>query len=155
MPTESHPTDQELLQSADGGLPSGRTAQIRVHLTACWDCRARMAELEGVIAEFARAHRQSFDSELPPIAGPRALLRARLAELSSKPKASSWRQFVQFMFASRGAAYLSLALLAISVVGQLFSDTPSCTHQTHRLLHSCVGSFQILTSRRAPRAAFR
>jgi hypothetical protein len=120
MPTEFHPTNQELLQSADGELPSGRTAQIRVHLAACWDCRARMAELEGVIAELARAHRQSLDSELPPIAGPRALLRARLAELASEPKAGSLRQFVQFMFASRRAAYLSLALLAISVVGQLF-----------------------------------
>jgi hypothetical protein len=120
MPTEFHLTDQELLQSADGELRSRRTAQIRAHLATCWDCRARMAELEGVIAEFARTHRQSLDSELPPIAGPRALLRARLAELASKPRASSWRQFVQFIFASRGAAYLSLALLVVSVVGQIF-----------------------------------
>ena len=118
MPADFHPTDQELLQSADGELPSRRAAQIRTHLAACWDCRARMAEVEGTIAEFARAHRQTLDSQLPPIAGPRALLRAQLAALAAKPEAGSRRQFFRFTSASRAAAYLCLALFVAAVVSQ-------------------------------------
>jgi anti-sigma factor RsiW len=120
MLTDFHPTDQELLQAADGELPSRRAAKIRAHLASCWNCRARMAEMEGTIAEFARAHRQTHDSQLPPVAGPRALLKARLAELAAKPKASSWQQFFEFTSANRTAAYLCLALLVSAVASQLF-----------------------------------
>jgi hypothetical protein len=80
----AHPAEEELLLSADGELPNRRVAQIRAHLTGCWECRARMAEMEGTIAEFIRARHQAIDPTLPPIAGPRALLRAQLAELTSK-----------------------------------------------------------------------
>ena len=52
---------------------------------------ARMAEIEDTIADFARAHRQTLDPQLPPIAGPRALLRAQLAEQVSRPPVRSWR----------------------------------------------------------------
>src|ERR1700678_2507632 len=85
-----HLTDQDLLLAADGELPTRRAAQVGAHLAACWDCRARMAEIEGTIADFARTHRQTLDPKLPPIAGPRALLRSQLAELASKREASSW-----------------------------------------------------------------
>ena len=53
-----HLSDEELLLAADGELPTGRAAQVHAHLAACWSCRARMAEIEGTIADFARAHRQ-------------------------------------------------------------------------------------------------
>jgi hypothetical protein len=115
-----HLSDQELLLAADGELPARRSAEVRNHLSACWDCRARMAGVEGTIAEFARAHRHILDSRLSPIAGPRALLRARLAELAAKPEVSSWRQFFRITSASRATAYLCLALLLVALVGQLF-----------------------------------
>jgi anti-sigma factor RsiW len=73
---ELHLSDQDLLLAADGELPSRRAAQVHVHLAACWNCRARTAEIEASIVDFARAHRQTLDPQLPPIAGPRALLRA-------------------------------------------------------------------------------
>jgi len=79
-----HISDQELLLAADGELPTRRTTQVRTHLANCWDCRVRMAETEAAIIDFARAHRRTFDSQLPPVASPRALLRAQLAELASK-----------------------------------------------------------------------
>ena len=94
-------SDQELLLAADGELPTRRAAQVHVHLAACWSCRARMAEIEGTIADFARAHRQTLDPQLPPIAGRRALLRTQLAELASKRRASSWRWFFQFTLGRR------------------------------------------------------
>jgi hypothetical protein len=120
MPTDSHPTDQELLLAADGELAARRAAQIHAHIAACWNCRARMAVAEGTLAEFARVHREVLDSQLPPIAGPRALLRARLAEVAAKPQAGSWHRFLQFTFASRAAAYLCLTLVVAAVVGQFF-----------------------------------
>jgi hypothetical protein len=87
----NHVTDQELLLAADGELPSRHSARVRAHLEACWDCRARRVEIEAAIIDFARAHRQSLDPQLPPAAGPRALLRARLAQLAaSRPSRPRW-----------------------------------------------------------------
>ncbi len=114
-----HMSDQELLLAADGELPSRRAAQVHAHLAACWDCRARMAEIEGTIADFARAHRQTLDSQLPPIAGPRALLRAQLAELASQREASSWRWLFQFASATRATAIVCVAVCIAAVGGGL------------------------------------
>ncbi|MGA9355359.1 MAG: hypothetical protein WBV46_16830, partial [Terriglobales bacterium] len=89
-PSNLHPSDQDLLLAADGELASRRVGDVRAHLAACWDCRARMAEIEGTIADFARAHRHALDLQIPPIDGSRALLRARLAQAAAEPPARSW-----------------------------------------------------------------
>src|SRR5580700_8184587 len=75
-----HPSDRDLLLQADGELSPQRSDEIRQHLSACRMCRERMAELEDAIADFVRAYRSEAGVELPPIEGPRARLRARLAE---------------------------------------------------------------------------
>ena len=106
-----HPSDQELLRTADGELPAGRAAQVRAHLTACWDCRARMGEIEGAIADFTRAHHNALDPELPPIDGPRALLRARLTELKTKSRVGPWWRALQFTPGTWAAAYICVAFL--------------------------------------------
>ena len=77
----SHLSDEELVLLVDGELPRRNSAKAQAHLSACWDCRSRMARIESTIHEFMQAHRGSI-SELPPGTGPRALLKARLAELS-------------------------------------------------------------------------
>jgi hypothetical protein len=126
--SDTHLSDQELLLAADGELPTRRAAQVHAHLAACWDCRARIAEIEGTIADFARGHRQSLDPELPPIAGPRALLRAQLAELASQRQGSSWRrlfqfasfQFTSFQFTSvaRATAFVCVTLFVAAMAGR-------------------------------------
>jgi len=78
----SHLADEELLRWMDGELRRRRAGMVRAHLAACWDCRSRLAQIETSIHEFMRVH-QSSTSELPPSAGPRALLQAKLAELAS------------------------------------------------------------------------
>jgi hypothetical protein len=105
-----HLSDQELLLAADGELPTRRAAQVHAHLAACWGCRARMAEVETAIADFARAHRQTLDPQLPHIAGPRALLRAQMTELASKREVSSWPWLFQFASATRTAAFVCVAI---------------------------------------------
>lgn len=119
-----HLSDQEMLLAADGELPTHRATQVHAHLAACWDCRARMAEIEAAIVDFARAHRQTLDSQLPPIAGPRALLRAQLAELASKREAGSWQRF-QVSSATRAAAFLCVAMLVGAVAGRLLFQHPT------------------------------
>ncbi|MGA9471317.1 MAG: hypothetical protein WBV36_02565 [Terriglobales bacterium] len=115
----AHLSDQELLRAADGELPTRRADEVNAHLAACWDCRARMAEIEGTIADFARAHRHDLDSQLPPMDGPRALLRAQLAELASQPPTRSSQWLFQFN-SLRGAAIAALLLFAAAVGGMVF-----------------------------------
>src|SRR5580698_5589562 len=111
-----HLSDQEMLLAADGELSTRRAAQVHLHLAECWACRARMAEIEATIVDFARAHRQTLDPQLPPIAGPRALLKAQLAELSSNQESNSgW--LLHFAPATRVAAFVCAALLIAAVVG--------------------------------------
>src|SRR5208282_5378584 len=114
-----HLSDQELLLSADGELSRRRAAEVRAHLETCWDCRARMTEIEGTIVDFARAYRRVRNPKLPSVDGPRALLKVQLTELTAKSKVGSWRRFFWLGPASRTALYVGIALFLIVVVGKL------------------------------------
>ncbi|HVM91533.1 MAG TPA: hypothetical protein VMT67_01915 [Terriglobales bacterium] len=113
-----HLSDQELLQAADGELPARRADQVHAHLAACWDCRARMGEIEQTIADFARAHRRA-NSDLPPIDGPRSLLLAQLGELAAHPPAHAWWPF-RFDSFVRTAAVVTVALFLVAIGGVFF-----------------------------------
>jgi hypothetical protein len=137
MLTENmHISDQELLQTADGELPNRRADLVHAHLAACWTCRARMAEIEGTIADFVRAHRQSFDSELPSAEGPRALLRAQLSELASKPRVDSEPWLSRFTLATRTMA-ICVAVLTAALVGGLMLQ-----HSIQRGVNASVDPFE-------------
>src|ERR1700683_1195240 len=86
---ESHLSDQEVVLAADDELPSARAEQAAAHLLECWPCRARKQEMEHAIADFVHLHRGHLDPLLPPPAGPRALLKAQLAEMAAAPQ--PWR----------------------------------------------------------------
>jgi hypothetical protein len=73
-----HPTERELLMAADGELASHDHDAIRRHLETCWDCRARMAEIEGTITQYVQLRRREIDTILPPIDGPKAELESLL-----------------------------------------------------------------------------
>ena len=75
-----HPPDDQLLLWLDGELRSAEKAELSAHLESCWTCRARVQALESTILDFVRARNQALDPALPSIAGPRALLRARLEQ---------------------------------------------------------------------------
>jgi predicted anti-sigma-YlaC factor YlaD len=132
-----HLSDREMLLAADGEHSTRRAAQVHVHLSECWACRARMAEIEQAIADFARAHQQTLDPQLPPIAGPRALLRARLAESASKREADSWRRLLHFTPATHAAAFLCAAVLIAVVVGRILVH-----HSTLRGANSIVAALE-------------
>ena len=74
----------------EGELSPREEKLIRSHLEECWKCRARRQELENAIAGFVRVHQREFEPKLPPVAGPRALLKAQLDQLSaSEPQGLS------------------------------------------------------------------
>jgi anti-sigma factor RsiW len=107
---DSHFSDQQLLLDLEGELPGREAKLVREHLLACWECRVRRQELEGAIADFVRVHKREREPELPSAAGPRALLKARLAELSSDRPA--WFSRLRFL---RTAGAI-LAVLALGTV---------------------------------------
>jgi len=80
---DPHPSDEEMLLAADGELPPGRARTVNRHLAGCWTCRTRMSQLETTIRSFLEVHRSGLDPRLPSATGPRALLKAQLAELAA------------------------------------------------------------------------
>jgi anti-sigma factor RsiW len=132
-----HPRDEELLMTADGELSGRRATRVRAHLASCWDCRARMAEIEDTIADFAQGYRLHCGPELPPIDGARAQLKARLAELAAKPRADSWPRFFRFAPTMRVAAYICVTIFITAAISKIFVQPPGMS-----TLHSGVVAFE-------------
>lgn len=109
-----HVSDEDLSRMKDGELSSRRAQEVRAHLEACWDCRARMEQIQSTINDFARAHHAEFDKQLPPDAGPRALLLARLGESSSETRMPWWQRAFPFSPRLPQVAVAGVALLTIA-----------------------------------------
>lgn len=101
--------------AADGELSARDDHRVHAHLNSCWHCRTRQQEIEASISEFIRIHRRTFDSQIPPADGPRALLKAHLAQLAGKQRSSclywfraiSWRLSAAILAAACGLGALS------------------------------------------------
>ncbi len=111
---ESHLSDQDLLLAVDGELSPRETGRVQSHLVACWACRVRKQEIETAIGEFVRFQRQSFDVRIPSPDGPRALLKAQLAQLAEAQGGSRlpWLRLVSWRF----GWVLVAAVLAVATV---------------------------------------
>ena len=127
---DQHISHSELLAAADGELDGARAAKVREHLVACWSCRTQMKTIEDTIAAFIHAHQES--SQAPLADGPRALLRARLAELANQAP-SSHDRFADFFLQGNRLAWVGgmmAALTAILVVVGIIQ----VSQQTYRLM---------------------
>jgi len=112
-PSMHHVQDEELICLADGELTPKQAAQVDAHLEACWECRARMEEIQCTITGFVRTHHAEFDGQLPPADGPRALLRARLAECGSPSQTRWWMRV--FQVGLPRVAFVCLLLIATAL----------------------------------------
>jgi hypothetical protein len=112
QPQDSHLSDRKLLLDLDGELSAHESKQVREHLGECWTCRARRHELENTISDFVRAHHSRLDANLPSAAAPRALLKARLAQLSAAEPSgrSTWFALPTGAWAIAAAACAILCL---------------------------------------------
>jgi hypothetical protein len=116
---ESHLSDQELLLVVDGELSPRESGRVQSHLAACWACRVRKQEIETAIGEFVRLQRQDFDLRIPPPEGPRALLKAQLAQQAGPERISRlpWFHSVSLRF---GWAVLAVVLALATVTPFVF-----------------------------------
>jgi anti-sigma factor RsiW len=94
MSCDFHPSGEELLMAIDGELSGRQFARVESHLASCWACRVRKQELETAIADFIPFQRTSLGDHIPPADGPRALLRARLRQLSDGDSRPGWLHFL-------------------------------------------------------------
>lgn len=141
---DSHLSDQCLLADIEGELPARDQAAVNSHLEACWACRTRRKEIEDAIGEYMRLHQREFEPELPPIEGPRALLKARIAQLAAAaPRADWFGPFQRKDWALAAAA-------CVLVAGSLF-----IAHSvvTRRDVAAMGAAFSIPDSRLTPGAA--
>jgi Putative zinc-finger len=118
---ESHLSDQEMLLAVDGELSPHEAERVESHLAACWTCRVRKQEIETAIGEFVRFQRQSFDLRIPPSDGPRALLKAQLAQRAEAERTSRlrWPLPVSWRF---GWALLAAIVAVATVTSLVFRD---------------------------------
>ena len=114
---DHHVPDEELLSFADGELEPARAAAVGNHLSACWVCRTRRAEMEVAITEFVRLHNQSLALKIPPPDGPRALLKVRLAEATNAQPVHGWFDQLRFLLSRPRMTYVVVALRNPSAVG--------------------------------------
>ena len=105
-----HLSDQDLTLLLDGELAAARASAMQGHLSHCWQCRTRRAQLEQAIAGYVQLHQRTIAAEslgAPSAAGPAALLRANMAAAVSPGRSNA--------FALRWAAPALLSALAVGV----------------------------------------
>lgn len=143
--TDRHLSTQELLQFADGELSLPDTARAKSHLAACWECRARLRQSENTISEIMDLHHRVFDPQLPPDAGPRALLKARLAEMIISPAKSRWDRFTVTL----GVAAVVLMMFTAGILVAHYTTAS----KMKRLQASAFGTLAVPDRRLTPGAA--
>jgi hypothetical protein len=117
---DAHISDEDLLLAIDSELETQEAAEVETHLLTCWDCRARRQEIEDAIAVYVRVHQRNLNSRIPPAAGPRALLKARLslvAETTPAPPRSFLRGGLPPLWLQAAAVAL-IAVLATVIAGR-------------------------------------
>ncbi len=106
--------------TVDGELSSGDTALAQSHLAACWSCRTRKQEIEAAISEFVRMHGGYFDMQIPSANGPRALLKARMAQLLANEQ-GSWKYW---LLQSAKLSWVILSAVCAVVAAAYFVGRP-------------------------------
>jgi anti-sigma factor RsiW len=150
MREDIHPSREELLLCADGELPSREVASVRKHLSACWQCRTLMGEIELSIAEFTQSYRIG-DASIPPIEGPKALLKARLSE--ARPPQNGWSKIRWWPRTHRWPVrrlmprWISAATLATLTIG--FGVFIGLEFRAFRRSHADAGYQTVITPRQS------
>ena len=129
----AHLCEEELLLFADRELSSQHLLRVDAHLAACWDCRSRLRQIEETIADFVQVHHSTLDPQLPPSAGPRALLKARLAEAAAAGRYSHCLLLFRRILGGRRLAYVGAMVLAVflaTLVAYRFLSTATSTQRS-------------------------
>jgi hypothetical protein len=103
-----HLSDEDIMLLTEDEIAGKRADEMREHLACCSKCQLRGAEIAGVFSELAHLQNANLDAKIPSGAGPRAVLKARLGEITSAEAKPWWRRFAQQTSMQRWA-YVSAA----------------------------------------------
>jgi hypothetical protein len=95
---DAHLSDELLLLFADGELASCDAAQVRLHLEACWTCRARVAQINESIQQVVAYSNYLVQEKFPPSALERNHFLAKLRGLAEKDTPRSILERISISF---------------------------------------------------------
>lgn len=126
-----HPESDLLLQFLDGELSLRKSRQVRLHVEACWQCRAELDELQKRVAECVR-YRKNLAGSVPPPPKAWGDLSRDFARLDDSPAGVSLFRRTAFRWALLGAGAVSLvaATLALRVIDFRISPDGSKPSET-------------------------
>lgn len=137
-----HPGEERLLRFADGELPPRQSAEVRVHLEACWECRAELDTLQTAVAECIHYRKSVLQAHLPPPpAAPWPDLTARFRAIDAQVAGESswWRATWDALSAPKfWVPAVALGLVMTLVVVPWLQVTP--TVQAAELLRKAVAA---------------
>jgi anti-sigma factor RsiW len=109
----SHLPDEQLLLYASGELDAPFAERAGTHLESCDLCAARLGQLLNGLDEVREAQSFTSDAPLPSPTGPRALLKARLADSSPGQYSQGRHWIAKLAFANwrRGSVLAGLVLV--------------------------------------------
>ena len=127
-PDDAHISDSDLLLQIEGELSPRAAKKIANHIDGCWKCRTRRQELESAIGDFTSAY-QHESTDLPPATGPRALLKARLAQMYAAKEPGGFRALWARYRNVEFVGLLALVAIALCVFPWLLSRTRNAARQ--------------------------
>lgn len=135
-----HMEDERLLRYADGELPAREARQVRVHLEACWQCRAELEELQKTVKECVRYRKNVLQEHLPPPPAPWTDIYRRFDELDAVPAGSAlWGRMTRVLaFPARWVPAAVAAALVCGLVLYEWRETP--TVEAAALLRKAVAA---------------
>jgi hypothetical protein len=109
----SHLSDEEILLFIDRELSSRRQLRARIHLGQCQSCSGRRAELEAASTGFSRVHEETANSLDSNVFRSRSLLKARIAESTSRSNRGWAFHLLPVDSVSRQFACAGIALMIV------------------------------------------
>ncbi len=139
----NHPQEDELLRYSDGELPARRSREIRLHLEACWQCRAGLEELQKVISDCVRYRKDLLQIYLPSPPARWGDIYQGFAEIDASgndvPLFLRVREWLRFRFTAVPRwATAAVSLVLIAAIAIQFLQTPSL--QAAELLRKAVAA---------------
>ena len=127
---DHHIEDDELMRFADGEVPARKAREIRLHLEACWQCRASLEELQKVISDCVRYRKDLLQVYLPSPPARWGDIYQGFAEIDASrndvPLFLRIRESLRYrLTAAPHWATAALAILLVAVVSVEFLKTPS------------------------------
>lgn len=141
MLSANHINEDVLLRYADGELPSQQQAQVRDHLTSCWQCRAALDELQQVITECAR-HHQTISDHFPSPPAPWCDIREAFADVDAALGSRSFferaKEWLNAGFVMKPVRWVPAmaGVAAVALLVQQFTNVP--TAKAAELLRQAV-----------------